>query len=420
MEPTTSTGSASSQRRHQPGEPGSSAIGPPPPPFDQDLSGQFQLDSSLTFLNHGSFGSCPKPVLAFQRKWQDIIEARPIEMLGRRSDEMLNEAKSVVGLFLGAREDDVAFVTNATDAVNAIVRSLEFRPGDELLTTNHVYGAVRKTLWSIADRTGAKTIEADVKVPIAGPRDVVAAVEASISQRTRLLVIDHVTSPTALVYPVQHVTAMCRERGIDVLVDGAHAPGMVDLNIESMGATFYVGNLHKWVCAPKGAGFIWVAPEAQHRVHPTVTSHHYGEGYKEEFSWQGTRDFSPWIASAEAIRFMGQFDWKRIRAHNHALAVWVQQRLCALWNVPPASPIDGSMLGSMVTVQLPRQDVARNSGTFDKFGAMLYDEYKIEAPIIDWEERWWVRCSCQVYNTAAEYEKLGRAVLDIINKLERA
>lgn len=392
---------------------------PRPEPFDAALRSQFPLDSEYTFLNHGSFGSCPRPVLAYQRRWQDIIEARPIEMLGRRSDEMLGDAKAVVGPFLGVNACDVAFVTNATDAINAIVRSLPFRAGDEILTTSHVYGAVRKSLRYVADRTGATVVEAKLGLPLTGPGDVTNCVAAHLSTRTKLVVIDHVTSPTALVFPVREIVDLCKSRGVDVLVDGAHAPGMLDLNIESIGATYYVGNLHKWTCAPKGAGFIWVSPAAQSRIHPTVISHQYGEGFAEEFSWQGTRDFSPWIAAAEAIRFLGEFGWDRIRSHNRAMAVWAQQLLCEMWDVRPLSPLDGSMLGSMVTVPLPEQEVVRSLGTFDKLAARLYRDDKIEVPVIDWSDRWFVRCSCQVYNTPEQYEKLGRAVLKIVDALKR-
>ena len=387
--------------------------------FDEKLTSQFLPDPSITFLNHGSFGSCPKPVLEYQRRWQDTIEARPIEMLGRRSDEMLNDAKAVVGPFLGMKTTDFGFVTNATDAVNAIVKSLEFGKGDELLATSHVYGAVRKTLWHVADRSGATVVEADVRVPVTTPAEIVAAIEARITPRTKLLVLEHVTSPTALLFPAREIISLCTSRGVDVLVDGAHAPGMIELDIDSLGATYYVANLHKWVCAPKGAGFIWVTPGMQARIHPLVTSHHYGEGFLEEFSWQGTRDFTPWIASGEAIRYLGQFDWNRIRTHNHAMAAWAQQLLCAMWDVEPLSPLDGSMLGSMVTVRLPKQDAVKKLKTFDRLGAKLFDEHKIEVPIVDWGGHWHVRCSCQVYNKPADYEKLGNAVLQVISELEQ-
>lgn len=384
-----------------------------------ELREQFLLDPEIAFLNHGSFGSCPRPVLEYQRLWQDTIEARPIEKLGRRSDEMLNEAKSVVAPYLGVAPRDMAFVTNATDAANAVLRSLRFQPGDELLTTNHVYGAIRKTMWSVADRTGAQVIEADVRVPLAHTQEVVDAIASKLGAKTKLLVVDHVTSPTAIVFPIREIVSLCRSQGVEVLVDGAHAPGMLELDVTSIGATYYVGNLHKWTCAPKGAGFIWVDPAHQHGVHPTVTSHHYGEGYAEEFSWQGTRDFTPWIASAESIRWLGGFGWDRIKLHNHQLAVWVQRLLCEMWNVAPLTPFDGSMLGAMVTVPLPEQSIMKSLGTFDKLGAQLYDKHRIEVPVIDWNDRWFVRCSCQVYNEPSQYERLGRAILDIVRTLQK-
>jgi isopenicillin-N epimerase len=382
----------------------------PPSPLAGDIRSLFALDFRYVFLNHGSFGAAPRAVLEAQDRWRREIEARPIEMLGRRSDELIDRGRLAAAKFLGATIDNLGFVTNATEAVNAILRSIDIRAGEMLLTTTHVYNAIRQTMKHVASRAGGRMIEVDVPLPLRWPDAIVNALAGAITDRTRLIVIDHVTSPTAIRFPVERIMELASSRGIDVLVDGAHAPGMIELEIESLGAAYYVGNLHKWVCAPKGAGFIWVRPDRQAQVHPAVISHHLGEGFANEFSWQGTRDITPWICVADAIEYLGQFGWENVRRHNHAMATWAQRMLCETWQVEPASPIDGSMLGSMATVALP--DSLRRFEKPEALAAMLFEQHRIEVPVVDWGGRWWVRVSCQIYNKAEDYEQLARAVLD--------
>jgi isopenicillin-N epimerase len=386
-----------------------------PAPLRPGLIREWALDPTIDFLNHGCFGARPRKVIEAQTRRRMDYEARPVEWLDRRRRDLINHAKGALSAFIGTTPANIGFVTNATEAVNAVMRSLTFAPGDELLTTNHVYNAVRMTMRHLAERAGATYIEAAVPMPLTSPDEVVAAIAGSLSLHTRLLVIDHLTSPTAVLFPVERIVALCRERNIDVLVDGAHAPGMIPLNVEVLNAAYYAGNLHKWMCAPSGAGFLWVRPDKQKGIHPPTISHFLDQGIAEEFQWQATRDITPWLCVEDSIAYMAELGWAHVMRHNHQMATWVQQALYELWEVDPATPLDGSMLGSMATVQLPREDQVKTQfGTTDVLQARLYNDYHIEAPVIDWGGRWWIRASCQVYNTAEQYERLGRAVLELI------
>jgi isopenicillin-N epimerase len=387
----------------------------PPEPLKADILQDWMLDPAITFLNHGCFGARPRVVAEQQQRWRERIDSRPIEWLDRCRGDLLNEAKSAVGSFIGATPDNFGFVTNATNGINAVMRSLDFQPGDDLLTINHVYNAVRMTMRHLAERSGAKAIEAHVPFPIDSPQVVMDVVERHITLGTKLLIIDHITSPTALVLPITELNALCEARGIDLLVDGAHAPGMVNLDIEALGGdggrppAYYAGNLHKWGCAPMGTAFLWVRPDRQRGIHPTTISHFLDQGLADEFAWQGTRDISGWLAAPAAIAYMNEFGWDRVRQHNHQLAVWVMHMLCEAWGVEPTSPRDGSMLGSMVTLPLP-QGVRERFDAPEQLQAMLYDKHSIEVPIIDWNGSWWIRASCQVYNMCEQYERLADAV----------
>ncbi|HYE20401.1 MAG TPA: aminotransferase class V-fold PLP-dependent enzyme [Tepidisphaeraceae bacterium] len=318
------------------------------------------------------------------------------------------EAKRPVGELLGMSPGDFGLVTNATEGVNAVLRSLEFGPGDELLTTSHVYNAVRMAMRCTADRTGAAYVELPVPTPIESAGRVVDAIAGAITGRTRLVVIDHVSSPTAVVFPVREIAAVCAARGVELLVDGAHAPGMVDLDVPATGATYYAGNLHKWCCAPRGSGFLWVRGDRQERVHPCAVSHNYGKSLAEEFEWHGTRDASAWLSIPAALAFMGELGRARVRAHNHALALWARAMLCERWGVERMAPDE--MLGSMATVRLPGAlaDISEAAGR--ECQSALYHRHGVEAPLVHWQGAWHVRVSAQVYNGVEDYERLDCAI----------
>jgi isopenicillin-N epimerase len=279
-------------------------------------------------------------------------------------------------------------VTNASEGINAVLRSLELRPADELVATTHVYNAVRQAMRYAASRAGAAYREVDVPLPAHSAGRITRTILAGLTDRTRLLVIDHVTSPTALVFPVREI----------------------DLDVPALGATYYAGNLHKWCCAPKGCGFLWVSPDRQADVHPTVISHHLGEGFSREFDWQGTRDVTAWLTAPAAIEFMTRLGWDQVRAHNHALAAWAHRLLCARFDVEPISPPDGSLLGSMATVRLPAALQAMTEAQGLALQQRMYTEHRVEAPISRWMNEWFLRVSCQAYNTGAEYDRLANVV----------
>lgn len=385
----------------------------PPSPLGANMIDQWMLDPSVTFLNHGCFGARLRSVFDAQQAWRREFETAPLRVLEFERDRNLLAAKEAVGAFLGMTPANFGLVTNASDGVNAVLRSRRFVPGGQLLTTSHVYPAVRETMQFLAERRGLEYVEANVPYPIESPDQVVHAVEQAMTGRTCLLMIDHVTSPTALRLPVERLIALAADRGVDVFVDGAHAPGMLPLDVEALAPTYYTGNLHKWMCAPPGAAFLWVHPDRQADVHPTVISHFRGEGLAAEFAWQGTRDASSWFVLPEVIRLMdeiaGPGSWSRIMDHNHALATWVQQHLARAWHMPTPTPADGSMLGSMVAMPLP----ATAQAPFPDIVAMhdaILAAHRIEVPLFERPDGWLLRSSCQIYNTPADYERLAEIV----------
>ncbi|MDB5303386.1 MAG: Aminotransferase [Phycisphaerales bacterium] len=383
----------------------------PPPPLRDGLVKQWMLKPGIDFFNHGSFGALPRAVFDAQNAWRLRLEAEPIELIGRRCEDLVREAKKPVGEWLGMNESDFGLVTNATEGVNAALQSLSLAPGDELLATSHVYNAVRQAMRHTARRAGAEYCEVKIPLPLRSPGGITETVLGALTSRTRVLVIDHVTSPTGLVFPVEQIIAGCmnRKNPVDVLVDGAHVPGMLPLNVGKLGAAYYAANLHKWVCAPKGSAFLWVRPDLQPAVHPAVISHHLGEGFSREFGWQGTRDLSSWFTIPRAMEFMAELGWERVMDHNHRMAAWAHRMLVERWKVEPISPLDGSMLGSTATVRLPDPLDGMDAAQSAALQQRLYSEFGIEVPLV-WNEGWTLRVSCQVYNTAAQYERLAEVI----------
>ena len=375
------------------------------------------LAPGIVFLNHGSFGACPRPVREHQADWRRRMEAAPVQFLWRHYEEALEPARTALARFLGARRRDVVFVTNATTGVNAVVRSLTLRRGDELLTTSLDYNACRNVLVEATRRAGAKLVVARVPFPLASAEDAIEAVLRAVTPHTRLALIDHVTSDTALTLPVARIVRELEARGVDTLVDGAHAPGMLPLHLSRLRPACYTGNLHKWVCAPKGAAFLWVREDKQAGVQPAIMSHGQNRprpgytAFQDRFDWPGTFDPSAWLCVGEAIRWMGGLlpgGWPELRRRNHALVVQARRRLCARLNVEPPCP--EHLLGAMATLPLPArlQDRPR-SGKIDAEQLWLYDEHGIEVPFIrlGQPETRWFRVSAQIYNRLEEYEFLA-------------
>jgi len=385
-----------------------------------DLAGLWALDPKVVFLNHGSFGACPREVLAHQAALRSEMEAEPVRFLSRELDERLDAARAALAGFLGADADDLVFVTNATSGVNAVVRSLAFAAGDELLTTDHAYNACRNALDFAAARSGARVVVAAVPFPVASPDAVLEAVLARVTPRTRLALLDHVTSPTGLVWPIERLIAALAERDIDVLVDGAHAPGMVPLNLATLGATYYSGNCHKWLCAPKGSAFLWVRRDRQADVRPLTISHGANmprpgrSRFRVEFDWTGTSDPTAWMTVPRAIAYVGALlpgGWPAVMARNRALALEARRRLCAAAGTPAPCPDD--MIGSLASVILPDGPAAEIGWRRpDPLQRRLFEAWGIEVPVMSWPAppRRLVRVSAQLYNTGEDFARLAGAL----------
>ena len=387
--------------------------------MSDDLAERWSLERDLVFLNHGSFGACPTEVLRHQATLRAEMEAEPVRFLSRELDDRLDAARASLAAFVGADPDDLAFVTNATGGVNAVLRSRVFAAGDELLTTDHAYNACRNTLNFVAGRAGARVVVAAIPFPVASPDEVVDAVLAKVTPRTRLALLDHVTSPTALILPVEWLIAELAARGVDVLIDGAHAPGMVPLNLATLGATYYSGNCHKWLCAPKGSAFLWTRRDQQPDVRPLTISHgatavRPGRSrFRLEFDWTGTSDPTAWLTVPKAIEYLGALvpgGWPALMARNRGLALDARRLLCAAAGTPPPCPDD--MVGSIASVRLPDGTAEVGWRRPDPLQQRLFEDWRIEVPVMSWPAapRRLVRISAQLYNRREHYERLAQAL----------
>ncbi|MGF1934592.1 MAG: aminotransferase class V-fold PLP-dependent enzyme [Nostoc sp. ChiQUE02] len=381
----------------------------------------WSLDSAVTFLNHGSFGACPKQVLEFQQGLRSQLEHEPLRFFGREWEPLLDDARSKLAAFVGADVRDLVFVPNATTGVNSVLRSLTFSPEDEILTTNHEYNACRNALDFIASRTGARVVVAKVPFPIDSPQQVIAAVIERVSPKTRLALLDHVTSQTGLIFPILELVKELQQRGVDTLVDGAHAPGMIPLDLREIGATYYTGNCHKWLCAPKGAAFLYVRRDKQSEIRPLTISHGTNSPrtdktrFQLEFDWTGTDDPTAYMCVPEAIAFMGSLlpgGWTELRQQNHQLVLQGRRLLCEALEVQPPCPEE--MIGSMAVVPLPAMLENRDFMTVHD---ELFDKFGIQVQVMPWQEkpRLLVRISAQIYNTLEQYEYLAKVLKGLLS-----
>ena len=387
----------------------------------RDYASDWALDPNVVFLNHGSFGARTKIVLARQQKLRTEMERQPLTFLARTYQERLDAARAVLAGFVGAAEEDLVFVRNATTAVNSVLRSLPFGPGDEVIVTSHGYRACNKSVEYAVEPRGGKVVVAEIPFPIERPEQAVDAIFDCVSERTKLALVDHVTSPTALVLPLERIVAGLNERGVDTLVDGAHAPGMIPLEIEKLGAAYYTGNLHKWPCCPVGAAFLWVRPNRQEGIHPAVISHGYRNArpgrppLQEEFDWQGTDDPSSWMCLETSLSYFDEAIGGMAAAaeRNHTMAVEARRFLCDALEIVPPCPEE--MLGSMATIPLsggPKWEAAEavsSAVAVHPLQRRLNDEYGIEIPISRWpdDSSLTIRLSAHLYNKTEQFELLA-------------
>lgn len=376
--------------------------------FGRAIRPLWPLDEDVLFLNHGSYGAAPRAVLSAQQHWRDRLEANPVNFMKRVLPEALEQAKARLEAFLGAAASDLAFVDNATSGVNAVLRSLDFQPGEEILINSHTYNAVRQTVRHVAARTGAVLVEADIPFPLSGPQPILEAISARLGPRTRLVILDHITSPTATIMPLAPLIEAAKAAGAAVLVDGAHAPGMLSLDVPAIGADYYTGNCHKWLCAPKGCAFLWVDPARQAGIHSLTISHYYEKGFGAEFAWTGTRDPSAWLAVTAALDILDALGGlETVTAYTHRLARDAAAMLADAWGTEAGCPPD--MRGSMASIRLPDR-YADPALTAQMVMDRLWAEHRIEIPILRFAGQPWARISAAPYSEMVEYTVLQKAI----------
>ncbi len=382
------------------------------------------LDPAITFLNHGSFGATPRAILARQDEYRLLLEREPVQFMVRELEPLLDSARDEIARFVGASPDSIAFLPNATAGVNAVLRSLDLDKHDELLVTSHEYNASRNALEFVAQLAGAKVRVIEIPFPIDSADVVIERVMEAVTDRTRLLLIDHVTSQTALILPIERIVRELNERGIDTLIDGAHAPGMIPLSLDALGAAYYTGNLHKWVCAPKGAAFLHVRKNRRASVRPVSISHGANAGredrsrYHLEFDWTGTFDPTPWLAAADAVRYLPTLvegGWTEVMRRNHELAIAARDVLIQSLGIQCPAPDE--MLGSMAAIPLPDGTAEVAPSLYgDPLQDLLLERFGIEVPIAAWPgpPKRVLRVSAQLYNSLGDYRYLATSLGELL------
>ncbi len=387
-------------------------------PMNQSLRDYFLLDPDVVFLNHGSFGATPRPVFEAYQAWQRRLERQPVRFLGSDIGGYLASAREALGGYLNVASDDLVYVPNATFGVNVVARSLKLGPDDEVLTTDHEYGACERAWRYMSRERGFRIVHRPIPLPFTTPEAIVEALWAGVTPRTRVIFLSHITSPTAVRFPVEAVCARAREAGILTVIDGAHAPGQIPLDLAAIGADFYAGNCHKWLCAPKGAGFLHARPEAQRLVEPLIVGWGwndkptngeaaltFGSDFLDSLQYPGTDDYAAYLAVPAAIEFQAEHDWSVVRAACHELVRQGIERIAALTGLPSLYPYDsGGFFTQMAIAALP--PVA----DLPAFKKHLYDAHRVEIPCIQWGGRQFIRISVQGYNTRTDIDALIAAL----------
>ena len=379
----------------------------------------FLLDPDLVFLNHGSFGACPREVMQEYQRWQMEMERNPVEFLGRRSAELLAHSRALLAKTLGANPENLVYLPNSTTGVNTVARSLNLQSGDEVLSTDHEYGACDNAWNFVCQRSGARYVPVEISLPFEAA-EFTRRVWAGVTPRTRVIFLSHITSTTGLIFPIAELCRRARDAGILTVIDGAHAPGHFPLVLNSLGADFYTGNCHKWLCAPKGSGFLHVLPQHHDKVHAAVVSWGYSasitghtgfDAYtgatllERRLQWQGTRDISAFLSVPQAIRFQAAHNWDRVRQRCHALAAQTLQRIGDMTGLSPVCRDDD--FAQMVVIPMPPMNPQWLKDT-------LFDDYRIEIPVTSHRDRLFIRLSIQGYNTPADADALVKAVGEIL------
>jgi isopenicillin-N epimerase len=375
------------------------------------LKDHFLLDPDIVFLNHGSYGASPKPVFEAYQNWQLRLERQPVLFLGRELPAPMRESRAVLGVYLNADPDDLVYIPNATHGINIVARSLELKPGDEILTTDHEYGACDYTWDFMCRKTGARYIHQPISLPVHAREEIVERFWEGVTPRTKVIYLSHITSSTALRLPVENICRRAREHGILTVIDAAHAPGQIAVDLQALGADIVFGNCHKWMLAPKGSAFLYARREIQELVQPLVVSWGThptpdiatGSRFIDILQWTGTKDPTAALAVPTAIQFMQDHDWEEVRRQCHALLRQGIERICDLTGRPPLYPLDSDFYSQMGIAPLPPSDLVA-------LKSRLYDEFKIEVPLIEWQDQYFVRISIQGYNAQSDVDALVDAL----------
>lgn len=375
------------------------------------LKEHFLLDREIVFLNHGSYGATPRPVFDAYQSWQRRLERQPVLFLGREFNSRIREARRALGDYLNADADDLVFLPNATHGANIIAHSLDLQPGDEVLATDHEYGACDYTWEFNCAKTDVKYIRRPIVMPVRSEVEVAEQFLLGVTPRTKALYFSHITSSTALRLPVREICRRARELGLVTIVDAAHSPGQIPVDLEDLGADIVFGNCHKWMLAPKGSAFLYMRRNIQPLVKPLVVSWGYnpvpetttGSRFLDVLQWTGTKDPSAALSVPAAIRFMQDHDWEAVQVRCHLLLQQALERISELTGLPPLYPLDSSFYGQMGVAQLPVLEPT-------VLKSRLYDEYKIEVPVIEWQDKILIRISVQAYNDQADIDALVQAL----------
>ncbi|MDP1796094.1 MAG: aminotransferase class V-fold PLP-dependent enzyme [Planctomycetaceae bacterium] len=380
------------------------------------LRSAWSIPEGVTYLNHGSFGPTPVSVQAVRTEWSTKLAAQPMDFYLRKMEPALDDAAAVLGEFIDIPAADLCFVDNATVAMNIVAQSLALRPGDEVVLNNHEYGAVRRIWQAACTRQQANLIQPVIPTPIQSTDDILSAIFTAVTPRTKLIVVSHVTSPTAIVFPVAEICRRANALKIPVCIDGPHAIAMLPLSLKKLGCAFYCASLHKWLSAPLGSGFLYVRRDWQQKLSPPVVSWGRSLGgrasrWQDDYNWLGTRDPAPFLAVPSAIKFLEDIGVEAFREHGHTLAKTVRERLTNDWQVEALIPDDAAWYGTMVTIPLPPGPILRpKPQSWDPLQAALWERYRIEAPIMDWSGRRHLRVSCHAYNNRDDLDRLFRAL----------
>ena len=383
---------------------------------NSDLHRKFLLNPEIIFLNHGSYGATPRPVFQAYQRWQRELEAQPVEFLGRRAADLLHNSRAILANYLQADCNDLAYIPNATTGINIIARSLHLHEGDEVLATNHEYGAIDRTWTFLSKKNGFKYINQPVHTPVSSSETLIEDIWKGVTPNTRVICISHITSPTALIFPVAEISRRARAAGIITVIDGAHAPGQIKLSLVELGIDFYTGNLHKWLCAPKGSAFLYARREVQPLIEPLVVSWGWQSKYPspspfvDYTEFTGTRDISAYLAVPDAIKFQEQNGWDKVRKRCHMLASEAGRRIHTLTGLPAIYPDSPEWYAQMIAVPLPAN---LNPGQLQ---IDLREKYNIEVPLIFWNGMNLIRISVQGYNSEKDIDALISALTFFMNE----